>query len=57
MHNHSGSIDDNSGVSDPNYPDPNDPDPDADPEMVESTTHQPNQAEGDDDSGIGDVRQ
>jgi hypothetical protein len=29
-------------------------DPDADPDMLKSTTHQPNQAEGDDDSKIVD---
>jgi hypothetical protein len=28
-------------------------DPDGDPDMVESTTHQPDQAEGEDDSDIG----
>jgi hypothetical protein len=32
-------------------------DPDADPDMLESTTHQPDQAEGEGDSEIGDVSQ
>lgn len=41
-------------MSSPSDKQADDYDPDADPDMLESTTHQPDQAEGDDDSGIGD---